>query len=173
MGKNSEKGLAFDASCRPLSPPPPPRPLLLALCVKIYSTLFCRDQRITQDVDKFSNQFSSIFSTLVISPFTVGYYTYQCYKRCARPIWARMSLNTSKAVSIYASMHDLASFVNGMLLNIYLTSRLPFVCQNNRSLSCTLLKFPFDKFSLSKNWHAQLWNKTLWQGIIVNWPFAL
>ncbi|CAB4000403.1 ATP-binding cassette sub-family D member 4 isoform X1, partial [Paramuricea clavata] len=38
------------------------------------------DQRITQDVDKFSNQFSSIFSTLVISPFTVGYYTYQCYK---------------------------------------------------------------------------------------------
>ena len=38
------------------------------------------DQRITQDVDKFSNQFSSIFSTLVISPFTIGYYTYQCYK---------------------------------------------------------------------------------------------
>ncbi|XP_028409619.1 ATP-binding cassette sub-family D member 4-like [Dendronephthya gigantea] len=38
------------------------------------------DQRITQDVDKFSNQFSSIFSTLVISPFIVGYYTYQCYK---------------------------------------------------------------------------------------------
>jgi hypothetical protein len=26
---------------------------------------------------------------------------------------------------------------------------------------------------LSKNWHAQLWNKTLWQGIIVNRPFAL
>ena len=65
MGKNSEKGLAFDA---------------------FYLTLFCRDQRITQDVDKFSNQFSSIFSTLVISPFTVGYYTYQCYKRCARLI---------------------------------------------------------------------------------------
>jgi hypothetical protein len=152
----------------PAPPPPhsPPHPLVLALCVKIYSTLFCRDQRITQDVDKFSNQFSSIFSTLVISPFTVGYYTYQCYKRCARPIWVRMSLNTSKDISIYANMHDLASFVNGMLLNIYLTSRLPFVCQNNR-------KFPFDKFSLSKNWHAQLWNKTLWQGIIVNRPFAL
>ena len=41
-----------------------------------------------------------------------------------------MSLNTSKAVSIYANMHDLASFVNGMLLNIHI--KAAFVCQNNR-----------------------------------------
>ncbi|XP_046847751.1 lysosomal cobalamin transporter ABCD4-like [Xenia sp. Carnegie-2017] len=37
------------------------------------------DQRITQDVDKFCKEFSTIFSTLVISPFIIGYYTYQCY----------------------------------------------------------------------------------------------
>ncbi|EDO39538.1 predicted protein [Nematostella vectensis] len=37
------------------------------------------DQRITQDVDRFCKQFSQIISSLLISPFTIAYYTYQCY----------------------------------------------------------------------------------------------
>ena len=58
----------------------------------VYNIYYCcytsfRDQRITQDVDKLSSQFSSIFSTLVITPFIVGYYTYQCYKRLAMLRW--------------------------------------------------------------------------------------
>jgi hypothetical protein len=31
--------------------------------------------------------------------------------------------------------------VQGMLLNIYLKSRPPFVCQNHRNISCTLVMF--------------------------------
>lgn len=37
------------------------------------------DQRITQDVDRFCKQFSQIIAALIISPFTIAYYTYQCY----------------------------------------------------------------------------------------------
>ena len=37
------------------------------------------DQRITQDVDKFCQQFSEISSKLLISPFTIAYYSYQCF----------------------------------------------------------------------------------------------
>ncbi|XP_031556621.1 ATP-binding cassette sub-family D member 4-like [Actinia tenebrosa] len=37
------------------------------------------DQRITQDVDRFCKQFSQIIASLIISPFTIAYYTYQCY----------------------------------------------------------------------------------------------
>ncbi|ESO94251.1 hypothetical protein LOTGIDRAFT_215742 [Lottia gigantea] len=35
------------------------------------------DQRITQDIDKLCNQFSLVLIPMVISPFTIGYYTYQ------------------------------------------------------------------------------------------------
>jgi hypothetical protein len=57
------------------------------------------------------------------------------------------------------------ALVHRMLLNIYLTSRLPFVCRNHRSISSTLVKFSLtavqqNKFSLSKSWHDYLW-KTL------------
>ncbi|KAM9147601.1 lysosomal cobalamin transporter ABCD4 isoform 3-T3 [Pangshura tecta] len=37
------------------------------------------DQRISQDVERFCRQLSSMASKLVISPFTLGYYTYQCF----------------------------------------------------------------------------------------------
>ena len=37
------------------------------------------DQRITQDVDKFSNQLSEISPKLLISPLTIAYYSYQCF----------------------------------------------------------------------------------------------
>ena len=37
------------------------------------------DQRISQDVDKFSLQFSDISSKLLISPLTIGYYSYKCF----------------------------------------------------------------------------------------------
>ncbi|XP_072193766.1 lysosomal cobalamin transporter ABCD4 isoform X2 [Excalfactoria chinensis] len=37
------------------------------------------DQRISQDVERFCKQLSSMASKLVISPFTLAYYTYQCF----------------------------------------------------------------------------------------------
>lgn len=38
------------------------------------------DQRITQDVERFCNGFRKSVIVFIISPFTIGYYTYQCYK---------------------------------------------------------------------------------------------
>ncbi|XP_016818971.1 lysosomal cobalamin transporter ABCD4 isoform X1 [Cricetulus griseus] len=38
------------------------------------------DQRISQDVDRFCRQLSSMTSKLIISPFTLAYYTYQCFQ---------------------------------------------------------------------------------------------
>ncbi|XP_026705704.1 ATP-binding cassette sub-family D member 4 isoform X2 [Athene cunicularia] len=37
------------------------------------------DQRISQDVERFCRQLSSMASKLLISPFTLAYYTYQCF----------------------------------------------------------------------------------------------
>ncbi|XP_007433573.1 ATP-binding cassette sub-family D member 4 isoform X1 [Python bivittatus] len=37
------------------------------------------DQRISQDVERFCKQLSSMASKLIISPFTLAYYTYQCF----------------------------------------------------------------------------------------------
>ena len=37
------------------------------------------DQRVTQDVDKFCLQLSSIAAKIIISPFTIIYYSVQCY----------------------------------------------------------------------------------------------
>ncbi|XP_049626496.1 lysosomal cobalamin transporter ABCD4 isoform X1 [Suncus etruscus] len=38
------------------------------------------DQRISQDVERFCRQLSSMASKLLISPFTLLYYTYQCFQ---------------------------------------------------------------------------------------------
>ncbi|XP_038193312.1 lysosomal cobalamin transporter ABCD4 [Arvicola amphibius] len=38
------------------------------------------DQRISQDVERFCRQLSSMTSRLIISPFTLAYYTYQCFQ---------------------------------------------------------------------------------------------
>uniref|UniRef100_G1S2G7 ATP binding cassette subfamily D member 4 n=1 Tax=Nomascus leucogenys TaxID=61853 RepID=G1S2G7_NOMLE len=38
------------------------------------------DQRISQDVERFCRQLSSMASKLIISPFTLIYYTYQCFQ---------------------------------------------------------------------------------------------
>ncbi|XP_041070504.1 ATP-binding cassette sub-family D member 4 isoform X1 [Carcharodon carcharias] len=37
------------------------------------------DQRISQDVERFCKGMSTMASNLIISPFTLGYYTYQCF----------------------------------------------------------------------------------------------
>ncbi|XP_064005609.1 lysosomal cobalamin transporter ABCD4 isoform X4 [Pogoniulus pusillus] len=42
------------------------------------------DQRISQDVERFCRQLSSMASKLIISPFTLAYYTYQCFHRAGR-----------------------------------------------------------------------------------------
>ena len=42
----------------------------------------CRDQRITQDVDRMTKTFSSIIADLLVSPFTIAFYTYRTWTRC-------------------------------------------------------------------------------------------
>ncbi|CAK8694193.1 unnamed protein product [Clavelina lepadiformis] len=37
------------------------------------------DQRITRDVDQFTKEWSLLMSRLVVIPFTIGYYSYQCF----------------------------------------------------------------------------------------------
>ncbi|XP_054710702.1 lysosomal cobalamin transporter ABCD4-like [Uloborus diversus] len=37
------------------------------------------DQRITQDIDKFCQKFSSVIKPIVIAPFTISYYSYNCF----------------------------------------------------------------------------------------------
>uniref|UniRef100_V9KTS7 ATP-binding cassette sub-family D member 4 n=1 Tax=Callorhinchus milii TaxID=7868 RepID=V9KTS7_CALMI len=37
------------------------------------------DQRISQDVERFCQALSTVASKCIISPFTLGYYTYQCF----------------------------------------------------------------------------------------------
>ncbi|XP_039597628.1 ATP-binding cassette sub-family D member 4 isoform X2 [Polypterus senegalus] len=39
------------------------------------------DQRISQDVERFCKQLSTMASRLIISPFTLAYYTFQCFYR--------------------------------------------------------------------------------------------
>ena len=39
-----------------------------------------RDQRIAQDVDKMCLSYSQLVATLLLSPFTISYYTYQTWK---------------------------------------------------------------------------------------------
>ena len=40
-----------------------------------------RDQRITQDVERFCDTFRKVIIVVVVSPFTITYYTYLCYQR--------------------------------------------------------------------------------------------
>ncbi|XP_065609092.1 lysosomal cobalamin transporter ABCD4 isoform X3 [Cyrtonyx montezumae] len=49
--------------------------------LKSFDQFICNllDQRISQDVERFCRQLSSMASKLVISPFTLAYYTYQCF----------------------------------------------------------------------------------------------
>lgn len=44
-----------------------------------------RDQRISQDAERLCKQMSTMASRLIVSPFTLAYYTYHCFYRCARP----------------------------------------------------------------------------------------
>ena len=37
------------------------------------------DQRITQDVDKMTNNLRTIIPELIVSPFIIAFYSYQCY----------------------------------------------------------------------------------------------
>ncbi|XP_069118173.1 lysosomal cobalamin transporter ABCD4-like isoform X2 [Argopecten irradians] len=49
--------------------------------INVLSSTDNPDQRITQDVERLCFFFSQILSPLIISPFTIGYYIYQCIKK--------------------------------------------------------------------------------------------
>ena len=40
-----------------------------------------RDQRLTQDVDKFCQELKKVVPQVVIAPFVIVYYTYKTYAR--------------------------------------------------------------------------------------------
>ena len=41
----------------------------------------CRDQRITQDVDRFCDEVSQALPKLVLQPFLIAYYSYRTFVR--------------------------------------------------------------------------------------------
>lgn len=41
--------------------------------------IFCSDQRISQDVERFCDKFSTAMQKLILWPFIVSYYTYKTY----------------------------------------------------------------------------------------------
>ncbi|XP_069772185.1 lysosomal cobalamin transporter ABCD4 isoform X2 [Narcine bancroftii] len=47
----------------------------------ICSSLDNPDQRISQDVERFCREMSTMATNIIISPFTLSYYTYQCFYR--------------------------------------------------------------------------------------------
>lgn len=38
-----------------------------------------RDQRITQDVDKFTNTYCEMLPKIIMAPFVIAYYSYKAY----------------------------------------------------------------------------------------------
>ncbi|XP_030307442.1 ATP-binding cassette sub-family D member 4 isoform X5 [Calypte anna] len=66
----------------PAAPVRPLPPVGLPGRPDVPDAALCRlagDQRISQDVERFCRQLSSMASKLIISPFTLAYYTYQCF----------------------------------------------------------------------------------------------
>ena len=63
----------------------------VGLHVVLYYLLHCityslvddhfRDQRLTQDVDKFCQELKKVVPQVVIAPFVIVYYTYKTYAR--------------------------------------------------------------------------------------------
>jgi hypothetical protein len=122
-------------------------------------------------VNKFS--LTSLLSRLYSQQVFLDKFTFSCIQSTSFP-WQvyflvctvnKFSL-TSLLSRVYGQQAFLDKFsltnfvarVRGMLLNIYLTSRLPFVCQNHRSIFRTLGKFSLatlhtNRFSLFKSWH--------------------
>lgn len=53
--------------------------LFLSFCISFHLT--SRDQRISQDAERLCKQMSTMASRLIVSPFTLAYYTYHCFYR--------------------------------------------------------------------------------------------
>uniref|UniRef100_A0A2K5CIV1 ABC transmembrane type-1 domain-containing protein n=1 Tax=Aotus nancymaae TaxID=37293 RepID=A0A2K5CIV1_AOTNA len=59
------------------------------------------DQRISQDVERFCRQLSSMASKLIVSPFTLVYYTYQCFQR-----FKHMQIRVNAESAAFYSRHQ-------------------------------------------------------------------
>ena len=53
-----------------------------SLCAFFHHS-YCRDQRITQDVDKFCDQVTQVLPKIILSPGIITYYTYKTFQRCS------------------------------------------------------------------------------------------
>ena len=54
---------------------------LISVFFFVLTVLTCRDQRISQDAERLCKQMSTMASRLIVSPFTLAYYTYHCFLR--------------------------------------------------------------------------------------------
>ena len=48
----------------------------------VFITALIRDQRMTQDVDKFCDQMTQVLPNVILSPAIIAYYTYKTFQRC-------------------------------------------------------------------------------------------
>ena len=52
--------------------------------VPLYTSVFahlCRDQRMTQDVDKWCDQLTQVLPNIILSPGIIAYYSYKTFQR--------------------------------------------------------------------------------------------
>jgi hypothetical protein len=119
-------------------------------------------------LNKFS--LTSLLSHVYSQQVFLDKFTFSCVLSTSFPWQVYLLVCTVNKFSL-TSFQVLFARVHGMLLNIYLTSRPPFVCQNHRSISCRLVRFSLayvhaNKLSLSElkmacPAQAQLWRKAL------------
>lgn len=66
----------------------------------------CRDQRITQDVDRFCDEVSQALPKIILQPFLIGYYSYRTFVR-----WGRRAHKSFKAP------HEIAVYFKASQIN--------------------------------------------------------
>jgi ABC-type uncharacterized transport system fused permease/ATPase subunit len=77
-------------------------PRLHSIIMNCQSFPLTSDQRLTQDVNKMCNGFSQIVAKLLITPFTIIYYTYQTWNKWVyRVLVIDIPWHTAVTISIY------------------------------------------------------------------------
>lgn len=79
--------------------------IILMFFFSFLSFLTCRDQRISQDAERLCKQMSTMASRLIVSPFTLAYYTYHCFYRWEFVESAMNSIKTLCLFMCFLSSH--------------------------------------------------------------------
>lgn len=124
--------------------------VLLFLCFCVSFRLTCRDQRISQDAERLCKQMSTMASRLIVSPFTLAYYTYHCFYRWAcRVLWQHVTHShpshsyyvLTPTLELKLKHHLTMWFVTAMLANICAWARQIYRKKKKRKEGCQ--DFPF------------------------------